>query len=66
MALDDPTQDPNSNFKQTLFYLDAVITSIYACEAIFKILAYGFVSKKCSYIRDPWNMVDFSSLCISV
>lgn len=66
MALDDPIADPNSTLKLILFYLDTVITSIYAGEAMLKILAYGFISNRGAYLRDPWNMIDFTSLLISL
>lgn len=66
MGLDDPLMDPNSALKLFLFYLDLVITSIYALEAILKITAYGFINKNYSYIRDSWNIVDFFSLIISL
>jgi voltage-dependent calcium channel L type alpha-1S len=32
---------------------------IFTIEAILKILAYGFVLDRNTYIRDPWNILDF-------
>ena len=32
---------------------------IYTIEAILKIIALGFFVHKKSYLRDPWNLIDF-------
>ena len=32
---------------------------VYTIEAILRILALGFVVHKKSYLRDPWNLIDF-------
>ncbi|CAF0755497.1 unnamed protein product [Brachionus calyciflorus] len=42
-----------------------VFNSIYTIEAILKILARGFFLKPYTYIRDPWNILDFLILIIS-
>ncbi|KAL4110193.1 hypothetical protein PRIC1_001886 [Phytophthora ramorum] len=34
-------------------------TSIFTAECLLKILATGFVHRKGSYMRDPWNVLDF-------
>ena len=53
-------------YKQVLQNLDIAITSIYATEALLKIIAYKFVFATHSYLRDPWNIIDFVSLLISI
>jgi hypothetical protein len=36
-------------------------------EAILKIIANGFLfSGKNSYIRNPWNIIDFTIVCFSI
>ena len=35
-------------------------------ESIFKIIAQGFVIHKNSYLRDPWNRLDFVVVCFSL
>jgi hypothetical protein len=32
---------------------------VFTIEALLKILAYGFVLDRNTYIRDPWNILDF-------
>ncbi len=32
---------------------------VYSVEAALKIIALGFIVHKKSYIRDPWNLIDF-------
>lgn len=39
--------------------IDQVFLVIYTCEMIFKIIAMGFVTREHSYLRDPWNKLDF-------
>lgn len=42
-------------------YIDLVTTSIFTVEAIIKIIAFGFLfNKNTSYLRDTWNILDFS------
>jgi voltage-dependent calcium channel L type alpha-1S len=56
LALDDPTSTtPNA----TLNTLDYIFLLIYTVEMGFKVLAYGFFFAKNSYIKDPWNILDF-------
>lgn len=43
-------------------YLDAifnVFSLVFTLEAIIKIIALGFVFGKNTYLRDPWNVIDF-------
>lgn len=39
--------------------IDQVFLIIYTLEMIFKIIAMGFVTREHSYLRDPWNKLDF-------
>ena len=59
----DPLELQKRN--QILSILDKVFTSIYTMEALLKILAYGFVIHRKSYLRDSWNIFDFSALVVS-
>lgn len=33
--------------------------AIYTCEMIIKVIAKGFVLNKYTYLRNPWNWLDF-------
>jgi len=42
------------------------LSAIFFLEAVFKIIAMGFVVHNQSYLRDPWNWLDFFVVCVSV
>jgi uncharacterized membrane protein len=39
---------------------------VYATEALIKIIATGFIIHKKSYLRDPWNVLDFIVVIIGI
>ena len=43
-----------------------VLSVIFMCECVLKILAYGFVCHKTSYLRDSWNWLDFVVVIVSI
>lgn len=46
--------------------VDQGFTVVYATEAILKIIAFGFIFHKRSYLRDPWNVLDFLVVIIGI
>lgn len=38
---------------------DNVLWAIFSLESVLKILAWGLIFDKKSYLRDPWNVLDF-------
>ena len=40
--------------------MDTIFLSFYTIEMSLKIIAYGFVYNKGSYLRDSWNVLDFT------
>jgi len=40
--------------------IDLFLTYIFVFEALTKIFAMGFIFHKYSYLRDGWNVIDFS------
>lgn len=36
-----------------------IFTFIYTIEALLKVIARGFILDKFSFLRDPWNWLDF-------
>lgn len=67
LALDNPLNDPNSDLVWFLFYADYVLTTIFAIEAIFKIITFGFLfNKSKSYLRNGWNVIDFLVVTVSI
>ena len=43
-----------------------VFTIVFSIEALFKIIAMGFIAHRNSYLKDPWNWLDFTVVCIGV
>lgn len=41
-------------------------TLVFTFECIIKIIAMGFIMHRNSYLRDPWNWLDFIVVCIGV
>ena len=67
LALDNPLNNPNSNFASFLVYSDYILTSFFFAEAILKIIAFGFLfNGEVSYIRNGWNAIDFVVVIISI
>jgi hypothetical protein len=40
--------------------IDLIYVVLYSIECVMKIIAQGFVMKKHSYLRDHWNILDFT------
>ena len=55
LALDDPTE-PETNDQ---FIAELVFLIIFTLEMIIKVVALGFMLERNSYLRDPWNVLDF-------
>lgn len=65
LALDQPVvNDPYQ--KMTLKTMQSIISGIFVTEATLKILALGFVFGKGTYLRDPWNILDFIIVSSSI
>ena len=62
LAMDDPLRDPS----ETPIYMttaDSIFQYLYTVEMFFKIVSMGFIINKGAYIRDPWNILDFTIIC---
>jgi len=40
-------------------YSEPFFTSVFTLESIFKIIAFGLIFGKNTYLKDPWNWIDF-------
>ena len=43
-----------------------VFTYIFLVEAVIKIISMGFIFHENSYLRDPWNWIDFTVVVIGI
>ncbi|XP_065679404.1 voltage-dependent P/Q-type calcium channel subunit alpha-1A isoform X2 [Hydra vulgaris] len=60
MALNAPlANDDKSNLNIKLELLDKYLLGIYITEALLKIVSQGFILHQYSYLRTPWNILDF-------
>jgi len=66
LALDNPLDDPETWKVKTLHILNIVFTIIFTIEMATKTFAYGFVFNKGSYLKNPWNVLDFLAVIVSV
>ena len=67
LAITDYTDDDNlTEWNKVLDKVDRGFTAIFIFEAVTKILAFGFVIHKRSFLRDPWNVLDFGVVIISL
>ncbi|XP_029107701.1 sodium channel protein type 4 subunit alpha-like [Scleropages formosus] len=57
MAMSEPTQWAK--------YLEYTFTGIYTFESLIKILARGFCVGPFTFLRDPWNWLDFSVIVMA-
>ncbi|NXA77784.1 SCN5A protein, partial [Thryothorus ludovicianus] len=46
-------------------YVEYTFTGIYTFESLIKILARGFCMTEFTFLRDPWNWLDFSVIVMA-
>jgi hypothetical protein len=57
----------DSKKAQILGYLDMIMTSIFVIEMLLKIIAKGLCANgEDSYLRQPWNILDFIIVLVSL
>lgn len=67
LTLENPLDDPDGEKAKILFYIDIVVTTIFVIELLLKVLVTGFMFNGLeSYIRSPWNILDFIIVLFSV
>ena len=42
------------------------MTGAFTLECIIKVIAFGFIGTQTAYIRDPWNILDFTIVLSAV
>ncbi|XP_044531454.1 sodium channel protein type 5 subunit alpha-like [Gracilinanus agilis] len=50
---------------ETPYEVEYVFTGIYTFESLLKILARGFCLNEFTYLRDPWNWLDFGVISLA-
>uniref|UniRef100_A0A8C4YNR0 Sodium channel protein n=1 Tax=Gopherus evgoodei TaxID=1825980 RepID=A0A8C4YNR0_9SAUR len=54
-----------SKFRDWSKYVEYTFTAIYTFEVLIKILARGFWLNEFTFLRDPWNWLDFSVIAMA-
>ena len=60
LALDDPGEEQTAD----QWIAELVFLVLFTLEMLLKVLAMGFCLKPHSYLRDPWNILDFIVVCV--
>jgi voltage-dependent calcium channel L type alpha-1D len=70
LCIDTPLEDPNTSLSSILLALDLIFLVIFIIEATLKIIALGFFWNQyeniAAYIRNPWNVLDFIVVVVSL
>ena len=67
LAFEEPLEDHKSDKMKVIHMLDIIMTVIFTCEAIMKIIALGFLfNKDTCYLRNTWNILDFSIVLFAI
>lgn len=59
LAVYDPTSASNVGRNAVLEDIEYLFLAVFTIEAVIKILAYGFLFAPGTYLRSPWNILDF-------
>ncbi|XP_078316439.1 sodium channel protein para-like isoform X3 [Crassostrea virginica] len=51
--------------EQPFDWIEYVFTGVYTLEALIKITARGFIINNFTYLRDPWNWLDFAVISLA-
>ena len=55
-----------TTWNQVLANIDNVFTAIYTLESALKMIAFGFVVHRKAYLRNSWNILDFTVVIIGL
>lgn len=67
LTLENPLDNPDGFKYKVLFYADIIITGVFTIETVLKILVYGLLfNGKASYLRNSWNIIDFSIVVCAI
>jgi len=66
LTIESPLDNPHGNKKFVLIKMDVVVTIIFTWECVIKIIVYGFIFGKDTYMRVGWNVMDFIIVTFSI
>lgn len=59
-------EDENAFINKQIEHANTFFSVAFGLECIFKVIGMGFVLDKGSYLRDPWNWLDFTVVVSSL
>jgi len=66
LAIDTYYDANDPSYKPFSDDTDALLTSLFSAECALKIISYGFVLEKKSYLREYWSILDFFIVVVSI
>eukprot|EP00899_Mesostigma_viride_P019947 jgi/Mesvir1/27954/Mv20161-RA.1 len=66
MAIESPATKDNERLTHTLKILEYIFVITFSLEMVLKIIAFGFVGEKGTYIREWWNVLDGFIVVVSL
>lgn len=66
LAIDNPLLNPDTGLIKLLHIFDIVFTCLFIVEMLVKVLAYGLLFEKNAYLRNSWNILDFTVVIVSI
>ena len=67
LTFDNPLESDVSMKKEILKYLDYILTTLFTIECLLNVTLFGFIMNgKRSYLRDGWNVMDFSIVLLAI
>ena len=67
LACYDYSDRDNKGYRNNMIERSGIVfTIVFSLEALFKIIAMGFIIHRNSYLKDAWNWLDFTVVCIGI
>ena len=66
LAIDTYFLNSSQSILDVLASVDTVINALFIVESCLKIISFGLILCRGSYLRDAWNILDFTIVCFSV
>jgi len=65
LALDEPSLTDDYQL-DTIALILLIISIIFIVECVIRVIVQGFYFGEKTYLRDPWNILDFIIVCFSI
>jgi len=67
LCIENPLENPLGEKKQVMNQIDFMVTILFTMELVTKVIVFGFLMNgETSYMKNPWNIMDFIIVTVSV